>query len=198
MNCAYHLSVGDLMNVPGAIEVIEEASETVEAEILAVFEDAVRLWDVARAREGARLGDAMRPEQEAIAAAVESIEGRWGAAVAEHQARLRQRVAELVSSTGGALDEKRLELEIALLAEKSDVREELVRLRSHLVTVRQLLDPQARDRGPQGPELGFLLQELLREANTVASKVQDVPIVQAVIGVKKSIDRIREMAANVV
>lgn len=196
------LSAGDLLHLPGAVEIHETAQGAIEELIRGAFRDAVAAWDASRLREGARMEEAIREQAEALSRAALAIKNRQDAAPLERAARMRARVAELVQHlSAGAHDEKRLELEIALLAEKSDVKEELVRLEAHLASLQKLLGggkPTGPKPRPIGAELGFVLQELLRETNTTGSKTADIETVKAVIAAKTAIDRIKEIAANVV
>lgn len=113
---------------------------------------------------------------------------------AERQiARLRERVTRLLSETGVAPDAGRLETELALMADRSDVTEELVRLSSHFDQFQTLL----ADSAPVGRRLEFLLQEMSREANTLGSKSQDVKLSHLVVDIKSQLEKIREQVQNV-
>ncbi|MFN5583223.1 endoribonuclease YicC domain-containing protein, partial [Gemmatimonas sp.] len=91
-------------------------------------------------------------------------------------------------------DESRLAQEIAILADRMDVAEELDRFRSHLVAFRAALNDSGGE--PVGKRLGFLLQEMLRETNTTGSKAADAPILHEVVGLKEELERIREQVEN--
>lgn len=195
LGLACNISVQDLLAVPGGLEVIEAPDGMVETDIRKTFADAIELWDATRRTEGERCKASMVEEIAALKKAAAFLDQRRPAALAEHQTRLKTRIAEIIAATGGAHDEKRLEMEIALLAEKSDVSEELVRLRAHIDRAEKLMASATK---PAGAELLFVAQEMLRETNTVGSKTQDLLSIQSVIDAKRSIDRIREMAANVV
>lgn len=113
--------------------------------------------------------------------------------VEHHRARLQQRVNELLESSGMQLQRDRLEQEIALLADRSDITEELVRLDSHFAQFSQLLDaPDA-----VGRRLDFLLQEISREVNTVGSKSQHAKVAHLVVEMKSEVERLREQVQNV-
>ncbi len=201
------LSAGDLLSLPGAVEIMETAQGAVEERMRAAFRTAIEAWDETRVREGERMAAAIREQVEQLAAAAGVIRARQAVAPAERAARLRARVQELCEFLPTGPDEKRLELEIALLAEKADVQEEIIRFEAHLASLRKLIGGggagAAKAAGsskpkPVGPELGFVLQELLRETNTTGSKTPDIETVKAVITAKTAIDRIKEIAANVV
>src|SRR5437773_1034060 len=105
-------------------------------------------------------------------------------------ARLKKAVAELAA--GVPVDEQRLAVEIALMADRVDITEELVRLRTHLAACRETLAGE----GGVGKQLGFLAQELLREVNTIGSKANDAAITQSVIAMKGELEKFREQLEN--
>jgi uncharacterized protein (TIGR00255 family) len=111
----------------------------------------------------------------------------------EVAARIRARVLERVAQLGTAVDAERLEQEIALLAYKMDVEEELDRLGSHIAETLQVLDSQE----PAGRRLDFLMQEFNREANTLSSKSQDADTTRAAVDMKVLIEQMREQVQNV-
>jgi len=117
---------------------------------------------------------------------------RAPARLIEQRDRLRQAVQELAG--GVSIDDQRLAQEIAVLADRLDVSEEISRFRSHLDAFRETLR-NAPSEGV-GKRLGFLLQELLREANTTGSKGNDAVILQDVLGIKEELERIREQVEN--
>ncbi|MEC8321802.1 MAG: DUF1732 domain-containing protein, partial [Planctomycetota bacterium] len=115
--------------------------------------------------------------------------------VEAYRDRLHQRVSALLEDVGKTLDEGDLVREVAVFAERSDIAEEVVRLGGHLD---QLFDLLSRTDGePVGRTLDFLTQEMLREANTIASKSADAEIARDVVEIKGLIDRVKEQAANV-
>lgn len=111
------------------------------------------------------------------------------------QRRLHERLERLLAATDVALDHGRLELEIALLVDKSDFSEEATRLRSHLEQLERVLSSGTTE--PVGRRLDFLLQEMVRETNTLGAKAQDAAISQLVIGMKVELERLREQVQNV-
>jgi uncharacterized protein (TIGR00255 family) len=110
----------------------------------------------------------------------------------EHRVRLRERVSRAVAGLGVTVGEADVAREIALLADRSDIAEELVRLESHLRQFSRLL----ADESP-GRQLDFLTQELAREANTIGSKSADVGVAHAVVEIKTRVERVRELVQNV-
>jgi len=119
------------------------------------------------------------------------VESRTPIVVLDVRDRLQKRIAELLGQ--GELDESRLAQEVAILAEKSDITEELIRFKSHIQQFRALLKAS----GPRGRQLEFLLQEMHREINTIGSKANDVEIGQKVIQMKTELERFREQLQNV-
>jgi uncharacterized protein (TIGR00255 family) len=148
-----------------------------------------------RAAEGAALARELEARLGRVLELAEGVEERADAVQATARERLRKRAQDLQRETG-LLDEARLHQEVVLAAGRLDVTEEVVRLRSHVEAFRTAL----RGRGPshpQGRRLEFLLQEMGREANTIASKGADAPIAHLVVELKTELGRLREQVQNV-
>ena len=143
-----------------------------------------------RATEGAALAGALRGLIGDLEGEVRMIASRAPAAAARREMRVRERMRALVGDL--AIDESRILTEAAAWAERTDVTEELARLRSHLEQFRSMLDKG----GPVGRPLDFLIQELLREVNTVGSKADDLDVSQAVLAAKGVIEKMREQVQN--
>jgi uncharacterized protein (TIGR00255 family) len=143
-----------------------------------------------RAAEGDALGVELRALHTALRIQVDVIATRTPAALARYQARLRERIAGLLGDI--VPDQGRLLTEVALWADKTDVREEMTRLRAHLEQFTLLLDKG----GPVGRALDFLIQELNREVNTIASKADDLELSQAALAAKGIIEKMREQVQN--
>jgi uncharacterized protein (TIGR00255 family) len=194
LGLAGDVDVGLMSRIGGIIEEAEPELVEVPAEALrTVTERAATAVIEMRRIEGERL----RSDLEARLAAVES-----SMAVVRRQAplrlqaerdRLRQAVVELAGDV--AVDEERLAREIAFLAERWDIGEELVRLASHIALFREIVD--ASDDEPAGKRLGFLVQEMHREANTMGAKANDAAIEHEVVAIKNEIERLREQVDNV-
>ena len=163
-------------------EVIEELTDEALAGLVA-----------ARDKEGARLRDDFLQRLERIGALVEAVDALAPERLVRERDRLRDAIAELTEST--TVDEDRLAREIAYLADKWDVSEEVVRLRSHSTAFREALDQPTSQ--PVGKRLGFVLQEMNREANTIGSKANDAEIARHAVGLKEEIERMREQIENV-
>jgi len=143
-----------------------------------------------REREGEALAAELRIRLDALEAGARVVEEQAPLRLKAEHERLKQAVAELTA--GAAVDEQRLALEIALLADRVDITEELVRFRSHTAAARAALGAKQ----PVGKQLGFLAQELLREVNTMGSKANDARITQTVIAMKGELEKLREQLEN--
>jgi uncharacterized protein (TIGR00255 family) len=142
-------------------------------------------------------GDALKRELTLRLAAVEALrkelDASSGHMLASYRVRLSDRLERLLRDGSARLDPGRLEAEVAILADRSDVTEELVRLASHFDQFEKLL--AASD--PVGRRLDFLLQEIGREANTIGSKCQDAKLSHFVVEMKAEVERMREQVQNV-
>ena len=143
-----------------------------------------------RAREGEALTKELAHRVDLLERSAETIAGRAPERLVRERDRLRAAVAELLD--GRAVNEERLAQELAFLADKLDVTEELVRFQAHVAAVRDAL----RSDKPVGKQLGFLAQELGREVNTIGSKAGDAGIAQLVIGMKGELEKFREQLEN--
>jgi uncharacterized protein (TIGR00255 family) len=189
------VSVADLVRFPGALERVEgpaDVSEAVKVALADLVTRALEGLDAMRRAEGERL----RVELERLLVGIEEASARIEARSAEsreaRQGALVERARALVGELG--LEDARLYQEIVRAVERHDVSEEVQRLRSHAGSTRELL---AAGGAPAGKRLDFLAQELMREANTAGSKVQDAPAIREVVELKAEIERLREQVQNV-
>jgi uncharacterized protein (TIGR00255 family) len=155
-----------------------------------ILERAARDVVAMREREGRALAVELNARLAVLETASRVIEEQAPARLKAEHERLKQAVRELTA--GAAVDEQRLAVEIALLADRVDITEELVRFRAHVAAARAAL---ASDQAV-GKQLGFLAQELLREVNTMGSKANDARITQTVIGMKGDLEKFREQLEN--
>lgn len=179
---------GDVFQAPGdALEslAIEEVGAATRAALAMVVE--------MREREGRTLAEDLNESLSGIRVSLNAIEDRAPERLVAERDRLRAAVAELAGDM--TVDEDRLAREIAYLAERWDINEEIVRLRSHLEQFGELVEGQGSE--PAGKRLGFWVQEMHREANTIGSKANDAEIARLVIEIKTAIDRLREQVENV-
>jgi uncharacterized protein (TIGR00255 family) len=190
---AGEVTLSDVVRFPGTLEVVEagESGEALRAPVVALVEQALGVLEAMRRAEGANLARDLGDGLDALDAAVERLAALAEAGKAERREVLQQRVKELAVELG--LDDARMYQEVVRQAERSDVTEELQRLRSHLQQFRDLMRAQE----PAGKRLDFLAQELTREANTLGSKSQASRITQEVVVLKSLIERLREQVQNV-
>ena len=168
-----------------------EAGERVWPLVAEALATAIDALDRMRRTEGATLAADMRAVCGEVRQIVGSIRGRVPAAVERHRQRLVERVAGLLAERGAGLSDADVTREIVLVADRSAISEELVRLESHLDQFERFLSEESA-----GRQLDFLSQELAREANTVAAKSADVEIAHAVVEAKTRIERLREQVQN--
>lgn len=186
------LDAGTILRLPDVVTTTSDEEPGTAAELVAVVERAAEALAASRAAEGKRLGEVLSERVGLIEAAVARLAERAPRRLEEQRLRMRENVASLLE--GLQLDEQRVAQELALMADRLDVGEELDRFRSHLATFRETLASGAPD--GVGKRLGFLLQELLREANTTGSKSNDVAMTRDVVAIKEELERIREQVEN--
>lgn len=190
------LDLNVLARVPGALQ---PARNGLTAKMIAGVERAIAEGldelDRMREQEGAALREEMLERLKNIETLVPTIESAAAGLVDAYRARLQKRIGELLNREGQLveIDHGRLAQEVAYLADRSDVSEEMVRLRSHLTQFREALDAP----GETGKRLDFLLQELNREANTTLAKSTDLSIKDAGLGIKGEVEKLREQVQNV-
>ena len=187
-----------ILALKGVLENSEEAEENEESRaafddaLVASFADAATALAAARAQEGAKLEGVLRAHVDEIERLTGEAASSPGAMPQAVQSRLSDQLTELLGASP-ALSDERLAQEVALLATKADVREELDRLAAHVAQARELMDSAE----PVGRRLDFLTQELNREANTLCSKAADVSLTRIGLGLKAVIDQFREQIQNV-
>lgn len=183
-----------VLRLPGVVtSPTEEEPVSDVAQLVALVDAALDALDTMRRDEGKRMGEYLVARLHIFEEALQRIEARAPDRLVEQHARMRDAVKELMN--GFALDEQRIAQEIAVLADRMDVAEELGRLRSHLRGFHSALSDESGE--PIGKRLGFLLQEMLREVNTIGSKGADVQILHEVIQLKEELERMREQAENI-
>jgi len=185
---ARQLAVSDVLRWPGVLAENSTALNTLQNPIADGFSIALDSLSAARKREGSRLGEMLIERCDSI----EQIIAAIGPRLPEAQERYRIKLLERLEKFDVAADPARLEQELAVLAQRLDVSEELDRLGSHVQEVRAVL---ARAE-PIGRRLDFLMQELNREANTLSSKSQDEELTRASVELKVFIEQMREQVQN--
>lgn len=186
------LTARDLLSLPGVVRVAEdEAGEALGAAVLDTVADALADFDASRRREGEALAAALAAILDRLEAGIGKVsEAREGLAD-RLLAQLRERVAKLADSV--PLDEARLAQEIALLADRADITEEVDRFRAHLVEARRLL----KGEHACGKRLDVLAQELHREANTASQKARELPLTRVLLDLKSDVEALKEQIQNV-
>lgn len=191
------IEVDRILSLPGvtAFADLELPDDALEKKLVAGVEEALGGVADMRITEGKALVEEFNSRLARVSALVDRFEQRAPLVVDSVRVKLRKRMEQL-ELDAGTIDEARVQQEIAIAAERLDITEELVRLRSHVSQFRSILD-QADSKEPHGRRLDFLLQEFGREANTVGSKASDAPIAQDVVELKTEIERLREQVQNV-
>lgn len=186
------ISLEALVQCPGVLSPPEsdEDLETVQKVVGDVLEAALKQLDTMRQVEGHNLTQDVLHRIELIRQAVGCVQERLPELNTLYEERLRARLKELLDETGA--NEDRVALEVALLAEKGDVTEEIVRLNAHLEHACDMLKQDE----PVGRKLNFLVQEIQREINTLGSKVRDTSVVREVLDMKSELEKIREQIQN--
>jgi uncharacterized protein (TIGR00255 family) len=195
------VKLADLLALPGVVsesmQQRDESPELLEAVTTAV-ESALKSLNEMRAKEGQSMANEVQTQLVLLGQLCDIVEQRAPEVLLEYRQRLKTRVATAVAeaiSAGEAapLSEPDLIREVALMSDKADIREEIVRLRSHFTQ----FDSLVRGKESQGRKLDFLVQEMFRETNTIGSKASDAFIAQRVVDMKSTLEQIRELIQNV-
>ncbi len=188
------LDAATILSLPDVVDThVEDREIGTVAELLAVIEQAIGALRQMRSEEGARLAVFLLERIMLVEEAVKRIRERAPIRLAEQVTRLKKSVKELAS--GANVDQQRLAQEVAILADKLDIAEELDRFDSHIGSFRQSVNESGAE--PVGKRLGFLLQEMVREANTTGSKANDATILADVVMIKEELERVREQVENI-
>lgn len=181
--------------IVGQRNVLQEAAGEEQPDLLPQVLQAVQAaldaHDTMRLREGEALERDLRERRQGLAELVVQVTERAPLVVEEYQVKLQQRLVKLLNDT--ELDPQRLAQEVALMADRCDVTEELVRLQSHFVQFDEALALTE----PVGRKLDFLMQELNREVNTIGSKANDATVTALVVQLKAELERMREQVQNI-
>lgn len=186
-----------LLRLPGSLEATNEQidAETLWKNMEPCARQALEDFQADRVREAGGLVAQMKEELARLSACREKIIAARDSIVARYRERLKARIAELEAETRGKVEPGRLEIEVALYADRCDVAEELVRLRVHLARFHEILGSPKE--GGAGRALDFLLQEILREVNTTSSKLRDVEMIGETLEMKNAVERLREQIQNI-
>lgn len=187
------ITLESLLALPGAVNVRNDNNSLSAAQrrlVEGTFDAAVKELSRARQQEGSHLAADLRKRLREVAGFQAAIAARAGKSASRWARRVKERAAKIASVQ---VDPNRLAQEVALLASRSDITEELVRLAGHVKQARALL---GRPREPVGKRLDFLVQEMHRETNTINSKAEDLEISRLALAVKGEIEKIREQVQN--
>ncbi|HEX2271591.1 MAG TPA: YicC/YloC family endoribonuclease [Pyrinomonadaceae bacterium] len=190
------LDINLLARIPGALQPARNGLDDRIGEALhAALDQALDELEKMREQEGEALKSELRERVQKIEGIVPTIEAAADGLAESYRTRLQKRIGELLNRGGQVveIDPARLAQEVAYLADRSDVSEEMVRLRSHLNQFQEALEAP----GEAGKMLDFLLQELNREANTTLSKSTDLQIKEAGLAIKAEVEKLREQVQNV-
>ena len=195
-NIAGELDINVIARIPGALQPARNGiDDRITGALERALDQALDELEKMREQEGEALKKELRERVQKIEALVPIIEASAAGLADAYRLRLQKRIGELLNRAGQVIeiDPVRLAQEVAYLADRSDVSEEMVRLRSHLSQFQEALDTS----GDAGKMLDFLLQELNREANTTLSKSTDLAIKEAGLAIKAEVEKLREQVQNV-
>jgi uncharacterized protein (TIGR00255 family) len=190
------IDIGNLLSLPGIIQPAmpdKEMAERIRKAVLELSQEAIDKVKQMRGAEGGFLEADLKKHCTAIEQDLERIRTRGDVVLQEYAKKLKQRVDALLAEAKLKLNEETLAREVAIFADRSDISEEIARLDSHLQQFIQTC--QANDQS--GRRLDFIGQEMLREANTIASKASNTEIIRCVVDIKCRIDRIKEQVQNI-
>jgi uncharacterized protein (TIGR00255 family) len=195
-NLSGDIDVTSITRLPGALSSPrDELNQGIVSAIESAIDQALDSLEQMRGAEGAALAEEMRSRLGKILAAIPTIESAAAGLIESYRQRLHKRIGELLAREGQTIevDTARLAQEVAYLADRSDITEELARLKSHVDQFGEAIDLD----GEVGKRLDFLLQEFNREANTVLSKSTEIPIKEAALAIKAEVEKLREQVQNV-
>ena len=190
------IDIANMLNLPGIIQVVtpdEEKAEKLKETVLKLVAEALEKFKLMRSQEGEVLLDDLKANCKLISKTLKLIKDRSPVVVTEYCEKLLKRVNDLQASAKLELDSEMLIRETAIFADRSDVAEEVTRLTAHL----EQFEKHCNNKENVGRRLDFIGQEMLREANTIASKASDAQIGGWVIDIKCAVDRIKEQVQNV-
>lgn len=188
--------LGYISSVPDIFRIEEELQdeESLKAFSLEVLQECLEDFSAMREREGKMLKEDMLSRTENMKVLRDKLAGKAKTIPDHYRKKLLQRVEELLGETREEYyDGQRIAAEVAIFADKADITEELVRLESHIRQFSEVIS----NKGPKGKKLDFIIQEMNREANTIASKSQDVEMTRQAVEMKGHIEQLREQVQNI-
>ena len=169
----------------------EENNNINEDILMQSFEKLLIQLNLERGKEGELIRKDLAARADAISLNISAIEGQWPRTIKMHEGKLRERIIEITQAS--SIDEARVLQELAIYMERLDISEEIVRLKGHIENFRDTLGSN----DPIGRKLDFIIQEMVRESNTIGSKANDLFINERAIQIKVEIEKIREQVQNV-
>lgn len=176
-----------------SVEEVDIAPDTIAMLTMKAAEEAITNLLKMRAKEGEALRLDIEARLQTLENIVEAIDCHKTDVLTAYEERLRRRLDDMLSALGKTVDEDRILQEVAIMADKTDISEEIVRFGSHVVQLRNTLN----DTEPIGRKLDFLIQEMNREVNTMGSKGADLSITDRVVALKCELEKIREQIQNI-
>lgn len=184
--------LASLPDVMKAIPDVEDEEEITKSILIPVAEAAANLEKM-RAVEGEKLAEDLIAKGEHVKEILDKIAERAPQVVVDYTAKLKERIQDLIGSSV-QVPEDRILVEAAVFADKCAIDEEITRLNSHLVQLKNIIEKSSQ---PDGKKLDFLVQEMNREANTIGSKANDITITNYMLEIKSEIEKIREQVQNI-
>lgn len=192
------IDLTQLLALPGVLQPSEDEEAALAKArpiVLKLADEACEKLSQMRASEGTVVAEDLLAQRQVLHDRLEVVRARAPQVVQEYHQRLRQRIDELTAEARLQVEHHDLIREVAVFAERSDISEEISRIAGHLDQLQQVIESDRHE--PTGRTIDFLAQELLREANTIASKSSDAEISRAAVEMKSAIDRIKEQAQNI-
>ena len=192
MNLEANLSISDIARIPDVITIIDSQNEDkIKKELQYALDEAITNLELMRAKEGEKLASDLLDRIERVSENVEKISYFSTGLVDKYVVKLKERIMEMAKDI--TIDENRIAMEAVIFADKCSVEEELTRLNSHICQLREMIN----DEESVGKKMDFLIQEMNRETNTIASKANCLDITKIVVGLKNEIENIREQIQNI-
>lgn len=196
IGCEGRVELSAILPLPGTLSRRSsswDGDNELREKLIQAMRGALQAMVAMRENEGRLLAEEITMRTGRILDLLAGVEGRTADMVAQYRDRLRERVAQLLEGSGVSVDESNLCREVAVFAQRSDISEEISRLKSHVSQMRQAIEKG----GPVGRKLEFITQEMSREANTMASKAGGCEILPDVVEIRAEVDRIREQVFNI-
>lgn len=188
--------IGALLNLPGVVEDDARRSVDIEADwqiLLNLLNQALQKLQIFRIEEGKSMARELEGQAQIIAGRLDGVTAVAPQVVSEYRVKMLERVRQALADSGVPVAEADLIREVSIFADRSDINEEIVRLRSHLGQFKAFIE----EKTSTGRKLDFLVQEMFRETNTIGSKANNVAIAHAVVDMKAAVEKMREVLQNV-